>query len=62
MTLDECRAAIGRTVNYWPGFAKPERGVIAEVGSQYVFVRYGSDEHAKATMPETLSLTTAVSR
>lgn len=58
MTLDEARAAIGRTVVYRyrtlpdkPG----QSGVITSVNDQYVFVRYNPlAEHGTATSPEDL--------
>jgi len=57
VTLDEARESIGRTVIYLPyGGGRPEAGVITEIRSRWVFVRYGSDEGAKATMPQDLRL------
>lgn len=57
MTLDECREAVGRQVIYRPAHgANPEQGIITSVGEVYVFVRYGDDQHSKATAPGDLKL------
>jgi hypothetical protein len=63
MTLDEARAHIGDGVVYraldetgW----KREDGVITSVNDRYVFARYGSDQHSKATDPAALTLLAAV--
>lgn len=59
MTLDEAERAIGQTVVYTPyGGGRPEGGVITEIRSRWVFVRYGQDQFAKATMPQDLQLWT----
>jgi hypothetical protein len=44
---------IGRKVVYRLGY-RTEEGVITSVNSRYVFVRYGSDVHSKATLPQFL--------
>jgi len=48
---------VGRYVVYvgnrYPGGAL-ERGVITSIGEHYVFVRYGSDVHSKATLRDDL--------
>lgn len=58
MTLDEARTHIGHKVVYRPcnGLDRDEIGVITSVGERYAFVRYGSDEHGKATYPAKLEL------
>lgn len=46
---------IGREVEYRPHEGSSERGVITGVsGTGWIFVRYGSDSHAKATHPADL--------
>lgn len=45
------KADVGRAVRYCarhPG-AVPEDGVLVEINELYAFVRYGRDQHAKAT-------------
>ncbi len=62
MTLDEARALVGKGVVYRPdddGGYKPtarrrEQGVVTSVNDIWVFVRYGSDHHSKATSPRDL--------
>lgn len=53
MTLEEARAGIGRKVVYaatpWDSSRPPEEGVVTSVNDHFVFVRYGSDTHSKAT-------------
>ena len=61
MTLDQARDHIGHGVVYQPprlaGIpGDAEGGVITSVGDLYVFVRYGSDTHPRATAPEALTL------
>ncbi len=61
MTLEQARGHVGHGVVYRAphiGAADqgPEQGEITSVGEQYVFVRYGSDFHAKATDPAALTL------
>lgn len=52
MTLDEARQSIGQLVVYHPSADEPvEQGVVTSVNDYYVFVRYGSDVHSKATAP-----------
>jgi hypothetical protein len=56
MTLEEAREGIGRKVIYevtpWDGgYPALDEGVITSVNDHYVFVRYGSDTHSKATYP-----------
>ena len=53
MTLDECRAAIGRRVIYTSSHNR-EEGVIVSVNLRYAFVLYGGDRAAKATRPDDL--------
>lgn len=57
MTLTQCAESIGRTVEYRAPFDddRPQRGVITSV-NELVFVRYGTDEHSKATYPGYLFL------
>lgn len=60
MTLGEARERIGQAVVYrgagWhpDSWAPAEQGIITSVNDRYVFVRYGSDHHSKATAPEQL--------
>lgn len=58
MTLDEARQHIGHGVVYCPAHAAdaPEQGIITSVGVKAVFVRYGSDDHSKATRAGDLTL------
>ncbi len=57
MRLNEAREQIGRKVIYKSApFAPIEVGVITSVNETYVFVRYGSDQHSKATYPDMLTL------
>lgn len=51
MTLEEAAALLGQSVTYTPYDApdRTETGVITAVTSRYVFVRYGTDQHSKAT-------------
>jgi hypothetical protein len=60
MTLDETRQHVGRRVTYrpWPSAAPElwERGTITSVGEVWCFVRYGADQHGKATNPNDLEL------
>jgi hypothetical protein len=56
VTLDEARKSIGRTVVYTPPAGDPETGVITSTSTTMVFVRYGGDNHAKATNPADLTL------
>ena len=56
MTLDEARRHIGNAVVYWDDHHDhAEQGVVTSVNDTYVFVRYGSDSHSKATRPEDLT-------
>lgn len=61
MTLEEAGRSIGRQVTYrsHPAAASVEYGVITEVRSNWVFVRYASDEQAKATAARHLELVTS---
>jgi hypothetical protein len=62
MTLAEARDLIGKAVIYRPdddGSYKPtarraEQGIVTSVNDVWVFVRYGSDHHSKATAPRDL--------
>ena len=58
MTLDEARRHIGEKVAYRPysDLDRDETGVITRVNDRYAFVRYGTDEHSKATDPARLGL------
>lgn len=57
MTLDEARQSIGSGVVFRGGASsEDEDGVITSVNDTYVFVRYGGDQHGKATRPEDLTL------
>lgn len=59
LALDVARANIGHKVIYQPAgqnLAAREVGVITSVTAHYVFVRYGADQHSKATPPEYLTL------
>ena len=56
MTLEEAAANIGQTVIYRPTPDQVEHGVITATTSRYVFVRYGTDQHAKATAADYLTL------
>lgn len=60
MTLDDARQHIGHGVVYRPRHYPPdtEQGVITSVNDTYVFVRYGTNTHSKATRPEQLELLT----
>lgn len=54
MTLEEAADHIGESVTYQPHDYEhapngTETGVITAVTSRYVFVRYGDDQHSKAT-------------
>lgn len=55
MTLDEARQHIGNAVVYYVDDGLAEQGVITSVNEVYVFVRYGSDMHSKATRAEDLT-------
>jgi hypothetical protein len=56
MTLEECRAHIGRRVAYRAGSRLPEEGVITSVATTYAFIRYGKAKFSTATRPEDLTL------
>jgi hypothetical protein len=56
MTLEEAAANIGNTVIYRPTPNQVEQGVITATTHRYVFVRYGTDQHAKATAAAYLEL------
>ena len=60
MTIDEARACLDRgevAVLYRSAHGEPEPGVITFVSSQYVFVRYGTEDgRSLATRPEDLTL------
>lgn len=51
MTIEPKRADIGRAVEYCAGYpgARPEPGVLEEFNAYVAFVRYGQDQHGKAT-------------
>jgi hypothetical protein len=48
---------IGQLVIYDNGCDPHEEGVITSWNDTYIFVRYGSDIHSKATKPEHLRFT-----
>lgn len=55
MTLNEARGHLGNiVVRHTPGGAV-EQGVITSVNARFVFVRYGTDTHSKATAAGMLS-------
>lgn len=62
MTLEEAANNIGQAVIYTPyntaeaWNTNAERGVITSTNGTYAFVRYGADQHAKATSPHMLQL------
>jgi hypothetical protein len=61
VTLDEAAQHIGRAVVYTPDRYEHapdgiETGVITAVTSRYVFVRYSTDQHSKATTAAALKL------
>lgn len=58
MTLSEAAENIGKRITYRVSHCSPnfEYGVITEVRSNWVFVRYGNDERAKATAARHLDL------
>lgn len=54
MKLEE--AEVGRKVIYtpFPG-GEVEEGIITSFNHKNIFVRYGNDQHSKATSPEDIS-------
>ncbi len=56
MTIEEAAANIGRAVIYQPTPEDTETGVITTTSATFVFVRYGTDQHSKATSPHLLGL------
>ena len=56
MTLEECRAHVGRRVAYRAGSRLAEEGVIASVATTYAFIRYGTAKFSTTTRPEDLTL------
>ena len=57
MTLQEAMENVGRQVVYDPGTGQAkERGEISSVSPTLVFVRYGHELHAKATVASYLEL------
>ena len=56
MTIEEARSHIGALVAYTPQHGDGETGMITSVTDDQVFVRYGRDQHSKATRPEDLQL------
>jgi hypothetical protein len=56
MTLDEARAHVGSLVVYHSHEGAGEQGQITSVNAHFVFVRYGTDTHSKATAAGMLSL------
>ncbi len=55
MTLDEARGHLGNIVVYHTPGGAVEQGVITSVNAHFVFVRYGTDTHSKATAAGMLS-------
>ena len=55
MTYEEARANIGKTVLYY-AYHEIEEGVIVRVTEKFAFVKYGTDQWAKATCFEDLEL------
>jgi hypothetical protein len=53
MTLDEARRWLGHVVIYRPD-RENERGIVTAVTDDFVFVKYGQDQHSKATRAEDL--------
>lgn len=60
MTIQQAKENIGHRVTYksFEGCSNDqiEFGVITSVNEKYVFVRYGSEIHSKATGPDQLTL------
>lgn len=56
MMFDPQRDDIGRKVLYRRGDGVIEEGVIVSFNDAYVFVRYGSEVHSKATRREDIEL------
>ena len=60
MTLEEARKSLGKKVTYRPypncKTNLMEHGIISDISSRYVFVRYGSDHCCKATNATDLTL------
>jgi hypothetical protein len=54
MTLEEASQRIGERAIYRPYPGATEVGIITRVTEKYVFVRYGSEQSAKATRAEDL--------
>lgn len=54
MTITQ--ADIGRKVVYEDGYGFNDEGVVTNLNSNYVFVRYGSQCHSQATRYSDLSL------
>ena len=53
--IEPTTADIGRAVLYGPKYGQPlEEGVITSFNNVFVFVRYGTDKHSKATLREDL--------
>ena len=50
---------VGQAVVYrdpnWPASVPSEQGVITAINPSFVFVRYGSDTHSKATLDVALT-------
>ena len=62
VSLTEAAENVGREVLYRPHEDATERGAIVSVSEAgWVFVRYGSDAHAKATYPSQLEFAEAES-
>jgi hypothetical protein len=55
MTYKEAKESIGKTVLYH-SHQRTEEGILIRVTKKYAFVKYGTDEWAKATCFEDLEL------
>ena len=57
ISLETAKKNIGNKVLYYVRGNRdliPEEGVITSANDMFIFVRYGSDTHSKATNPEDL--------
>lgn len=54
ITLEQACQSVGRKVVYTPFHGEVEEGVITGHSKSWVFVRFGSDAHSKATAPAAL--------
>ena len=59
MRIEELASTdFGRKVVYTAHHGETEEGVITSANCKFIFVRYGSDCHSKATDPEQLEFST----